>query len=165
MARGEVPAPITGASPKNAKWGWEGKGETTGTTHGNEQFAQDDLAKAKGDRATRNTEQKPGELFAVLHREAFPARGQKMQGGGWMQWVAYQSREILTWAVCAPKNCTFGSVYSNRKGTTSPQASHRRCSSNSSVWRRRWSFGERRCADTGSYDCWISYYKERSVLE
>ena len=76
MARGEVPAPITGASPKN-EWGREGKGETTGTTHGNEQFAQDDLAEVQGDRATRNTKQKHSELFAVLHRETLPARGQK----------------------------------------------------------------------------------------
>jgi hypothetical protein len=69
----------------------------------------------------------------------------------------HKSQDIFTWAGCMPKNCMFGSVYSNRKGTMSPQASHRRCSSDSFLWRRCWSSGDRWCAVIGPYDCWMSW--------
>lgn len=67
--------------------------------------------------------------------------------------AAHQSREIFTWAVCAPKNCTYGSGLSN-SGAMRPHASGLRCMSNSCCCKERCCSGE--SCECGEFACWMS---------
>lgn len=82
------------------------KGRDNRTMHGNEQFPQDNLAKVKGDRAPHNAEKKDGELFAVVHREALPAKTRRVknakEAGGWLGHTPIMG-DLDLGGVCAEK--------------------------------------------------------------